>query len=34
MRERAALIGASLQIRELAPDPGCEVRLEVPVEES
>lgn len=32
MRERAALIGARLEIRSLAPEPGCEVRLDVPLE--
>jgi two-component system sensor histidine kinase UhpB len=30
MQERAALIGARLEIRDLAPEAGCEVRLEVP----
>jgi two-component system, NarL family, sensor histidine kinase UhpB len=33
MRERATLIGASLEIRNLTPEPGCEVRLEVPLGE-
>jgi two-component system sensor histidine kinase UhpB len=33
MRERAALIGASLAIRNRAPEAGCEVRLEVPIGE-
>ena len=32
MRERAGLIGATLEIRERDPAPGVEVRLEVPVE--
>ena len=32
MRERAGLIGATLEIRERHPGPGAEVRLEVPVE--
>jgi two-component system sensor histidine kinase UhpB len=31
MRERATLIGAGLEIRDLRPEPGCEVRLGVPV---
>jgi two-component system sensor histidine kinase UhpB len=31
MRERATLIGATLEIRNLPSEPGCEVRLEVPV---
>lgn len=31
MRERATLIGASLEIRNLVEEPGCEVRLEVRV---
>jgi two-component system sensor histidine kinase UhpB len=31
MRERAALIGASLAIRNHRPGPGCEVRLDVPI---
>jgi two-component system sensor histidine kinase UhpB len=30
MRERAALIGASLEIRGRNPEPGTEVRLEAP----
>jgi two-component system sensor histidine kinase UhpB len=32
MRERATLIGGQLQIENLSPDGGCEVRLEVPLE--
>jgi two-component system sensor histidine kinase UhpB len=32
MRERAALIGASLEVRNSDPGPGTEVRLDVPVE--
>jgi two-component system sensor histidine kinase UhpB len=32
MRERAALIGATLDVRNRRPGPGCEVRLEVPLE--
>jgi two-component system, NarL family, sensor histidine kinase UhpB len=32
MRERATLIGAALQIRDRRPQPGCEVRLVVPLE--
>jgi two-component system, NarL family, sensor histidine kinase UhpB len=32
MRERAGLIGATLRVSDLAPDGGCEVRLEVPAE--
>lgn len=31
MRERAALIGASLEIHNRSREPGCEVRLEVPI---
>jgi two-component system sensor histidine kinase UhpB len=31
MRERAALIGATLHIGTRRPGPGCEVRLEVPI---
>ena len=31
MRERATLIGASLTIRNVPPEAGCEVRLEVSV---
>lgn len=34
MRERAALIGATLEIRAPAGGRGCEVRLEVPLEET
>jgi two-component system sensor histidine kinase UhpB len=34
MRERAALIGAKLEVRNRAPGPGTEVRLEVPFEEN
>jgi two-component system sensor histidine kinase UhpB len=33
MRERATLIGAGLEIRNLRPEPGCEVRLDVPLQE-
>ncbi len=33
MRERAGLIGASLQIRDLGCGGGCEVRLDVPLDE-
>jgi two-component system sensor histidine kinase UhpB len=32
MRERATLIGATLEIRDRRPQPGSEVRLEVPLE--
>jgi signal transduction histidine kinase len=32
MKERAALIGAELQIRNW-PEGGCEVRLDVPLQE-
>ena len=32
MRERANLIGATLQVRNLPGEPGCEVRLEIPLE--
>jgi two-component system, NarL family, sensor histidine kinase UhpB len=32
MRERAALIGATLEISDVPGGPGCEVRLEVPLE--
>jgi two-component system, NarL family, sensor histidine kinase UhpB len=32
MQERAALIDARIKIRDLAPEAGCEVRLEVPFE--
>jgi two-component system, NarL family, sensor histidine kinase UhpB len=32
MRERAALIGASLSINNAEPGPGCEVRLDVPLD--
>src|SRR5262249_25370450 len=31
MHERATLIGASLEIGNRHPQPGCEVRLEVPI---
>ena len=31
MRERATLIGARLEVRNLTPEPGCEVRLDVPL---
>jgi two-component system sensor histidine kinase UhpB len=31
MRERAALIGATLQVASNRPGPGCEVRLDVPL---
>ncbi|MGI8506582.1 MAG: sensor histidine kinase [Solirubrobacteraceae bacterium] len=34
MRERATLIGARLQIRNLDGNGGCEVRLDVPLEGS
>jgi two-component system sensor histidine kinase UhpB len=34
MRERATLVGGRLHIRNLSGDGGCEVRLEVPLEES
>ena len=34
MRERASLIGASLDIGNLSSGPGCEVHLDVPLEES
>lgn len=34
MRERATLIGARLQIRNLDADGGCEVRLHLPLEDS
>jgi two-component system sensor histidine kinase UhpB len=33
MRERATLIGARLEVGNRASGPGCEVRLEVPVED-
>jgi signal transduction histidine kinase len=33
MRERATLIGATLHIGNRRSGPGCEVRLEVPLEE-
>jgi two-component system sensor histidine kinase UhpB len=32
MRERAALIGARLEVADAEPGPGCQVRLEVPDE--
>jgi hypothetical protein len=32
MDERAALVGAKLVVRDLTPEPGCEVRLDVPLE--
>jgi two-component system sensor histidine kinase UhpB len=32
MRERASLIGATVEIRAASPGPGAEVRLEVPLE--
>jgi two-component system, NarL family, sensor histidine kinase UhpB len=34
MRERAALIGASLDIGNASPGPGCEVRLDAPLDAS
>ncbi len=34
MRERAALIGASMEIRSRAPAPGCEMRLELPPQQA
>ena len=33
MRERASLVGAELRVTDLAPTRGCEVRLEVPLDE-
>jgi len=34
MRERAALIGSSLEIRNRRGQPGCEVGVAVPLEEA
>jgi two-component system sensor histidine kinase UhpB len=34
MRERANLIGARLEVHNLESEPGCEVRLSIPLEVS